>query len=166
LVNRLLIACLLLLPAIFITGCAFRTSGGADMDFDYLVNDLRLSGVTVEEAGAMYIIDEREPVFSGAGRYIRIEGEKGPLNIWEYSSEADALKEAKFISADGFDIRRPSGPGDEGFAGHFDWIAPPHWYQSGKIIVLYVGETPQLRILLNELLGRQFAGTGLIRDIE
>ncbi len=165
--GRFLIACLPLTAAAFITGCAFQHSGDAVMDFDYLVNDLRLSGAIINETGDAFLSGHgREPVFSGKGKYIRLSGEEAPINVWEYGDEEAALTEAKFISRDGFDIRRPPGTGDEGFAGHYDWIAPPHWYQSGKIVVLYVGETPELRILLNELLGKQFAGQGPARDIE
>ena len=164
---RFLITCLLLLGILSTIGCALRPSGDVVMDFEYMVNDLRLSGVIINETGDAFLLGlGREPVFSGKGKYIRLSGEKAPINVWEYRDEEAALTEVEFISRDGFDIRRPPGPDDEGFAGHYDWIAPPHWYQSGKIIVLYVGETLELRILLNELLGEQFAGQGRVRNIK
>ena len=38
------------------------------------------------------------------------------------------------------------------------WIAPPHFFTSGRLIVLYVGEVPSMLETLTELLGPQFAG--------
>ena len=38
------------------------------------------------------------------------------------------------------------------------WIAPPHFFQSGRLIVLYVGETARVLDELADLLGPQFAG--------
>ena len=38
------------------------------------------------------------------------------------------------------------------------WVATPHFYRSGKIIVLYVGENQALTSTLQEVLGSQFAG--------
>jgi hypothetical protein len=38
------------------------------------------------------------------------------------------------------------------------WIDTPHFYQSGNIIVLYVGNTAEVIEILLEALGPQFAG--------
>jgi hypothetical protein len=38
------------------------------------------------------------------------------------------------------------------------WIAPPHFFRSGRLIVLYVGEAPSILEMLSDLLGPQFAG--------
>ncbi|HEV2107022.1 MAG TPA: hypothetical protein VGR16_02025 [Thermomicrobiales bacterium] len=39
-----------------------------------------------------------------------------------------------------------------------EWVAPPHFFRQGAVIVLYVGEDPAVLDLLEELLGAQFAG--------
>jgi hypothetical protein len=39
-----------------------------------------------------------------------------------------------------------------------DWMAPPHFYQRGRIIALYVGTDAATVQLLTSLLGQQFAG--------
>ena len=41
---------------------------------------------------------------------------------------------------------------------HVDWIAPPHFYHTGRVIVLYVGSNADLIRLLEATLGPQFAG--------
>ena len=44
------------------------------------------------------------------------------------------------------------------------WIAPPHFFKSGRLIVLYIGEEPRLLQGLAHILGPQFAGNrGLLR---
>jgi hypothetical protein len=38
------------------------------------------------------------------------------------------------------------------------WVAAPHFYQAGRILVLYVGDDPAILELLEGALGPQFAG--------
>jgi len=38
------------------------------------------------------------------------------------------------------------------------WVAPPHFYKAGRIIVLYVGENAAVTEALDTVLGPQFAG--------
>jgi hypothetical protein len=38
------------------------------------------------------------------------------------------------------------------------WIATPHFYSGGQLIVLYVGDQSSTMNLLEEVLGSQFAG--------
>ena len=161
---RFIVTCLLLLGIFFTTGCAFQLSGSRVMDYEYLVNDLRLSRVTIEEImDVPYPVFDAhgESVFSVGGKSVRIEDEKHLL-VLEYENEAAVKTEAGFVSRDGYDLHKPEGK----FYQSIDWIAPPHWYQDGRIIVLYVGENPEIRILLEDLLGRQFAGQGPARSIE
>src|SRR3989304_117300 len=39
-----------------------------------------------------------------------------------------------------------------------DWPATPHFFQEGRIIVLYLGDDPQVIFALEQILGPQFAG--------
>ena len=39
-----------------------------------------------------------------------------------------------------------------------DWVAPPHFFCAGQLIVLYVGADPAVVRLIGDLLGPQFAG--------
>ena len=77
-----------------------------------------------------------------------------------------AETETGFVSRDGFDLLRPPDSEDEGFAAHVDWIGPPHWYQAGRITVLYIGENQKTLDMLENLLGLQFAGRGPVRTTE
>ena len=39
-----------------------------------------------------------------------------------------------------------------------EWVAPPHFYQAGRIVVLYVGEDQAIIAALTRTLGSQVAG--------
>jgi len=38
------------------------------------------------------------------------------------------------------------------------WVEPPHFFKSGNLIVLYVGEESSILEALHEILGPQIAG--------
>ncbi len=40
----------------------------------------------------------------------------------------------------------------------FTWVAPPHFFQEGRVLVLYAGADQTVLAALTELLGPQFAG--------
>ncbi len=158
--NRRLVTVLLLLGAVLISGCNNRPV----MDYGRLVDGLGEAGATVEEIGDSQLPGAGEPIFSVTGKIIRVSGENTP--ILEYSNAVAAETETGFISRDGFDLTRLPDSKDEGFAVHVDWIASPHWYQAGRIIVLYVGENQKTLDMLENLLGTQFAGYGPARAAE
>lgn len=161
-----LVIILLLVSMAFIAGCSNTPEtppsgtpeilpSGTGMDYASLVNSLRQAGATVELIGdASY----PRPIFSApaSGKAITVNGEYA--RVFEFSDEATAQAEAQRVTPDGFTIGPPSPPGTPGTIVDFEWIAPPHWYQSGKLIVIYVGENQAIMELLESLLGPQFAG--------
>lgn len=151
---RHLATALLLLYITFVAGCNNQTV----MDYGRLVGGLREARATIEAKG-----NTKQPawpeVLSGTSKLIKINGEN--LNVWEYRDEVTAAAEAKFVKYNGFDFYRPPDATSQGHAEHVDWIAPPHWYQTGRIIVLYVGRKPETLILLQDLLGPYYAGPGI-----
>ncbi len=147
-----LLILLLVLSVAPIVGCNQPTTV---TDYASFVRNLNKSGATVEPKGNTEHPSFSE-LFSGVEKLIKLDGEN--LGIWEYSNEATAKAEAKFVKFDGFDIYRPPDSESEGLAFHVDWIAPPHWYEKGRIIVLYVGRNQKTLDMLENLLGTQFAG--------
>ena len=121
--------------------CTKPASSSPVADIDSLIANLRDSGATVEATG-----DIEQPFFSVNGKAIKVNGEDA--QVFEYQDNASAEKEAALISADG---------GSIGTSSPF-WVAPPHFYKAGKIIVLYVGENTEVISLLEKALGTQFAG--------
>lgn len=70
------------------------------------------------------------------------------VQVYEFHSESDAWAASLTVSEDGTEIG----------TSIIRWIDAPHFYTKGKIIVLYVGQNPEITNLLESLLGTQFAG--------
>lgn len=126
---------------IYGTGCATKGPTPSTTDYASLIVNLQNAGATIEQQGEVI-----QPFFSVSGQSIKVNGED--IQVFEYQSEAGAESEVALVSPDGSSI---------GTSIPF-WIGPPHFYQSGKIIVLYIGENKAVTDLLQELLGSQFAG--------
>lgn len=114
--------------------------GGAVEDYDSLVEALTGAGATVEEAGEV-----EQPFFDVSGRIIKVND--ADVQVFEFEDEAAAQAAADLVGSDGivFDTII------------VDWIATPHFYRSGRIIVLYVGEDAGVQQLLEAALGAPFA---------
>ena len=41
---------------------------------------------------------------------------------------------------------------------YVSWIDKPHFYKSGRLIVIYIGQDKTITSLLEDILGKQFAG--------
>jgi hypothetical protein len=107
-----------------------------------LIENLRAQGAKVR------LTNEKvsQPFFSSAGRIMNINGES--IQVFQYAQAATADNEAKHVSLDGMSIgtSKPS------------WMAPPHFFKSGKLIVLYVGNEQTVLKVLQTAIGNQFAG--------
>jgi hypothetical protein len=117
------------------------TSDKADARLTDLMMHLRSRGVKAARAGNI-----SQPFFSVKGRGISVNGEN--VQVFVYASESAAEAEAKLVSPDG------TGVG----TNLMSWIAPPHFYRKGELIVLYVGGEHSVVDALVAVLGPQFAG--------
>ncbi len=115
--------------------------GGPVTDYVSLFDNLRAAGASVVPAG-----DISQPFFSVTGNAITVDGEN--VQVFEYADTEQAEAQAALVSPDGSSIGTTMA----------SWIAPPHFYQAGKIIVLYVGDDTTLINLLESVMGPQFAG--------
>jgi hypothetical protein len=87
-----------------------------------------------------------QPFFTPQGQIVRIYGED--VQVFEYGSEDEAKNETELISVDGNTVG----------TSMVSWFDTPHFYRSGRIIVLYVGNNSQILQILTEIIGAQFAG--------
>jgi hypothetical protein len=160
--TRFIVACLLLFSAALSAGCAVQYSEEEGMDYSELVSELRDSGASVETMpdGVFPGDNPIDTLFSGTGKRLKLDGET--VAVLEYADSETAKSEAKFISRDGYEYRSESS----GTIISINWFAPPHFYQKGRIIVQYVGENREITDLLEDLLGRQFAGQGAVRSLK
>ncbi len=138
----------LFLVTALLAGCVRQAStptvvshGGPVTDFVSLVDSLRSAGATVEPAGEV-----SQLFFSVQGQVITVNGED--VQVFEYDDAASADAEAALVSPDGSSVGTTM----------VLWIATPHFYQTGQLIVFYVGDSTAVIDALEEVLGPQFAG--------
>jgi len=110
-------------------------------DYDSFLANLKSTRISVETGERV-----SQPFFTPQGQIIKLNGED--VQVFEYVSKEEAFQEVMQVSADGSSVGTTM----------ITWIDSPHFYQSGKIIVLYIGNTPEMVEILIEVLGPQFAG--------
>jgi hypothetical protein len=111
------------------TAIPIVSHGGPVADYVSLIDNLRASGVAVEPIGPVEI--------SGA-----------EVQVFEYTDPAAAEADAAQLAPDGSSTRTTM----------MTWVAPPHFFQQGRVIALYVGSDEEVISLLASVLGPQFAG--------
>ena len=118
----------------------------------HLVERLQAAGVTADVMGKGEVFLE---LFSVTERVLRVNGAE--VSVFEYQDASSAAEDASRVSQDGTVITEIENGGLVQ-AGDVFWVAPPHFYRSGGIIVLYVGDDPAVIDALVTALGPQFAG--------
>jgi hypothetical protein len=108
---------------------------------DTLLASLQSAGLAAAKGG-----DVSSSFFSVPGKVLLLNGEE--LQVYEYAAPEAADADASSVSADG---------GTVGSA-MVDWISTPHFFRSGNVILIYVGENPTALQALKSLFGTQFAG--------
>lgn len=106
-----------------------------------LINRLRVRGSKIGRGGKI-----SQPFFSVPGRIITIDGED--VQVFQYANAKSAEREVKAIDLQGSPVGT-SMP---------TWVAPPHFYKSSSLIVLYIGQNSSVMRALEGALGPQFAG--------
>lgn len=139
--NTILIT-IVAITMLFISACAVPASSRDSInDVDSLIGALHGAGATVELAD-----DVDQPFFMVKGQIVQVNG--ADVQVFEYGDEASAQADADTIDPEGSAIG----------TSMVTWIAPPHFYKSGALIVLYVGTDGEIMSLLESVLGDQFAG--------
>ena len=111
-----------------------------------LSEQLRAAGASVEPGAPI-----AQAMFSVPGQNLTVNGTK--LQVFEYSSEAEAVKDRETVSLDGSSIGAVS----------MLWMTQPHFYHQGTLVALYIGEDPDLLRMFENSLGPQFA-EGIVVD--
>ena len=115
--------------------------GGPVNDYISLVDNLRAAGVVTEPAGIV-----SQPFFAPQVQVLTVTGED--VQAFEFASAEEADTVAETVSADGSSIG----------TSMVGWVAPPHFYRAGQLIVIYVGSHAGVISALQEAMGAQFAG--------
>jgi hypothetical protein len=106
-----------------------------------LMNDLRTAGAKVEVGDSV-----EQAFFTVKGRIIKVNG--ADVQVFEYESAEAMEADASQVSADGGSVG----------TSMVAWMATPHFFKSGRVLVLYVGDDTVVLDLLKGTLGEQFAG--------
>lgn len=112
------------------------------------VDDLRSLSKALRDAGATIESNEtiQQEFFTVEGRILKVNGTD--VQVFEYKS-ADAMEaEAALVASDGGSVG----------TSMMMWMATPHFFKSGRLLVLYVGDDAAMLDLLKSALGEQFAG--------
>ena len=124
--------------------------GGPVKDYVSLVDNLRAAGATVDPAGtgsALYFAPQRQ--------LLTVNRER--VETFEFASAEEADVAAGGVSATGSSIVTTMADGTR-MASMITWVAPPHFYKAGKLIVIYVGCDSDVIDTFQEAMGPQFAG--------
>lgn len=141
---------MLLVFALAVSGCGSpATSTAADLspqpnaveDQAGLVAALKAAGATAEAGEPI-----TQAFFSPEGSILKVNG--SDVQVFEYESTEAMENEASQVAPDGGSIG----------TSMVDWIDTPHFYKTGRIIVLYVGSDETILGLLTRVIGPQFAG--------
>jgi hypothetical protein len=145
------LAVLLMLVSIFAIACTTSQEAdsptaslpevGAVGTDEWLITALRTNGSAVESLSTV-----SQPFFEPDGQIIMVDGQE--VQIFEYASEAEAASAAASISATGSSVGTTM----------LSWLATPHFFKSGNLIVLYVGDVDTVVSSLERVLGSQIAG--------
>jgi hypothetical protein len=117
------------------------SQAGPVQEMTSLVDALRAAGATVELGEPV-----EQPFFSVGGDILKVNGVD--VQVFEYNSMEAMDADAAQVSDDG---------GSTG-TSTITWVATPHFYKAGRILVLYVGDDQAILELLEGALGPQFAG--------
>ncbi len=139
-----------LLAGVLIQACGStptETPGGPELpgpETAALATALEREGASVALAEVMPT--SAHPYFSTPAARYTVDGES--LYAFEYATESNAATEASRIAPDGASVGTTQ----------VSWVSDPHFYRSGRVVALYVGDQPSMLGLLRKVLGQQIAG--------
>jgi hypothetical protein len=124
-----------------LSACAGEPASAQSYGTEEFLADLASQGVKAEKGDAL-----EQAFFSVIGNYVNVSGDN--VQVFEYDSASTMESDAMLVDAGGTSIG----------TSMVSWVATPHFYKKGRILVLYVGEAAQTLELLEGVLGQQFAG--------
>jgi len=154
--NIFLIICLLFL-ALFAAACGNQPAtsnpeiappvsdggpvGASVQDYASLIDSLRGAGATVEPGDQL-----EQAFFAVKGQIIKVNS--ADVQVFEYETAESMEADAAQVAPDGGSVG----------TSMVTWMAAPHFYKAGRILVLYVGDDQAILDLLEDTLSPQFAG--------
>lgn len=119
---------------------------------------------TVEEVedllrrtGLTFVLDSELPTdyLPGQARIYSVDEGRERVEVYAYATEAEAVSAAAGVSPDGMTLVDPRAPGERVAV---QWPAPPHFYRSGRFLLVYAGRDKAALEALQAALGPPYAG--------
>jgi len=136
---------LLLVLASAMSGCGQATPSATAApvveDQASFVAGLQAAGATVEVGDSVV-----QDFFTPEGQIVKVNGQD--VHVFEYESAEAMEAEASQVAPDGGSVG----------TSMMMWMDAPHFYKTGRILVLYIGSDTAVLGLLDKVLGSQFAG--------
>lgn len=129
------------IATLILTACGGQPASAQGYGTAEFLEELREKGAEAQSGESV-----EQPFFSVIGTTINLNGES--VQVFEYDSAETMESDAVLVDADGSSIG----------TSMVSWMATPHFYKKGRILVLYVGDNAETQGLLESVLGTQFAG--------
>ena len=139
--KKMVLSLVLIATAIFIFGCSKKNSDTAYKDL--ITNLGKMDFSIVAE-------DVEKDILQGQRKWLTIN-ENENISVYLYESSEKMEEDASYVHKGGSSYS--NGKNDV----EISWVSLPHFFKKDNIIVLYVGENPEVINALKELLGAQFA---------
>ena len=131
----------LLVVALVLAACGGQPASAQGYGTEEFLAELGEKGVEAEKGDSL-----EQAFFSVIGTYVSFNGES--VQVFEYDSAETMESDAVLVDASGSSIGTTM----------VGWVATPHFYKKGRILVLYVGDNAEILEILEGVLGPQFAG--------
>lgn len=141
-VKKVVLSLLLIVTAIFLFGCSKQISETAYKD---LITNLEKLDFSIAEE------DVEKDILQGQRKWLTIN-ENENISVYLYDSSEKMEEDASYVDKGGSSYSNGKNNVE------ISWVSLPHFFKKDNIIVLYVGENPEIINALKELLGAQFAG--------
>ena len=132
---------ILLAAALILSACGGQPASAQGYGTAEFLDELRARGAEAETGEPV-----EQAFFSVIGSTVNVNGES--VQVFEYDTTETMESDAVLVDADGSAIG----------TSMVSWVATPHFYKKGRILVLYVGDNAETLELLESVLGPQFAG--------
>ena len=145
--NRFALLVLLLALSFGISACGQGGTSATPTGVPSAEGQASLLAALRDAGAAVEVVDSIDQVFfSPQGSLLSVN--EADVQVFEYESAEAMEAEAAQVAPDGGSIG----------TSMVTWVDTPHFYKSGRIIVLYVGSDEAILDLLEIVLGPQFAG--------
>jgi hypothetical protein len=129
--------------AVFVA-CGASAGAGSVHDVASLADRLRAEGAQIEMGSTI-----KHPFLAVPGQIMTVNGQD--IEVFQYANAQALANDTRTIDPDGC-IGTVGG-------GMLDpWTAPPHFFKSQGVMVIYLGSDAKMLQLLTKAMGKQFAG--------